>query len=68
MNLMKTPGVPLFLVGAAVFFIVGPLAGGIPILGAVITPIAFVGGILGMGGGGYLAARSKFGPKLGPGS
>lgn len=50
------------MVGAALFFVVSPVSGKIPLLGGVVSPMAFVIGIIGMLGGGYLLARSTLGP------
>ena len=61
MNLLKKPGASLLLVGAILFFIVQPVVGKIPLLGGVVAPMAFIVGLLGMVGGGYLVARSTFG-------
>ncbi len=61
--MMKKPGMSLLLVGLALFFIVRPIVSGIPFLGAAVSPIAFVVGIFGIIGGGYLLARSTFGKK-----
>ena len=61
MNLLKKPGASLLLVGAVLFFVVQPIVGKIPLVGGLIVPIAFVVGLLGMVGGGYLIARSTFG-------
>jgi len=61
MNLMKKPGASLLLVGAVLFFIVQPIVGKIPLLGSVVAPMAFIVGVIGMIGGGYLMARSTFG-------
>ncbi len=62
MNLLKKPGASLLLVGAALFFVISPVSGKIPLLGGVVSPMAFVIGIIGMLGGGYLLARSTLGP------
>lgn len=62
MNLLKKPGASLLLVGAALFFIVRPVVSNIPLVGGLVSPIAFVVGLLGMVGGGYLVARSTLGP------
>ena len=50
------------LVGAGLFFIVRPIVVKIPLLGGIVSPIAFVVGLLGMVAGGYLLARSTLGP------
>lgn len=62
MNLLKKPGASLLLVGAALFFVVSPIVGGLPLIGGVLSPIAFIVGLIGMVGGGYLIARSIMGP------
>ncbi len=62
MNLLKKPGASLLVVGALLFFLVQPLAGKIWVVGSVLSPMAFVVGLLGMIGGGYLLARSTLGP------
>lgn len=62
MNILKKPGASLLLIGAVLFFLVRPIAGKIWFVGGVISPMAFVIGLLGMVGGGYLLARSTLGP------
>lgn len=62
MNLLKKPGMSLLLVGAVLFFLVRPVVGKIWLVGGVVSPMAFVIGLLGMIGGGYLLARSTLGP------
>jgi hypothetical protein len=61
MNLLKKPGASLLLVGAVLFFLVQPIAGKIWVIGGVLSPMAFIVGILGMVGGGYLLARATLG-------
>lgn len=63
MGLMKKPGASLLLVGAALFFIINPIAGALPLVGGVIGSVAWGVGLLGMIGGGYLLARSILGPR-----
>lgn len=62
MNLLKKPGASLLLVGAALFFLIRPIVDRLPLIGGVLSPIAFIVGLLGMVGGGYLIARSINGP------
>ena len=61
MEIFKKPGASLLLVGAALFFVVQPIVGAVPLVGGVIAPMAFIVGALGIVGGGYLMARSVFG-------
>lgn len=61
MKLLKKPGASLLLIGAILFFLVRPIAGKIWLVGPVISPMAFIIGLLGMVGGGYLIARSTLG-------
>lgn len=61
MAIMKKPGASLVLVGAALFFVVSPIIGIVPLVGGVVSSVAWGVGLLGMIGGGYLLSRSIFG-------
>ena len=63
MTAFNKPGISLFVVGLLLFFIVRPIVSAIPLVGAVVSPIAWVVGILGIIGGGYLFLRATFGTK-----
>jgi len=60
-GLMKKPGASLLLVGVLSFFLVSPIVAKLPLIGGVVSPIAWIIGLLGMIGGGYLIARSTLG-------
>lgn len=59
--MLKKPGASLLVVGIALMFVVRPLISKVPFLGDVASPIAFIVGLFGIIGGGYLIARSTFG-------
>ena len=61
MSLLKKPGASLLVVGLVLLVIVQPLSSMLPVVGRVISPIAFVVGLFGIVGGGYLLSRSVFG-------
>ena len=62
MSLLKKPGAPLFIVGVIMFVLVTRIAGAVPLVGGLLSPIAWVLGLFGMIGGGYLILRSILGP------
>ncbi|MFT7476705.1 MAG: hypothetical protein ACI81L_003665 [Verrucomicrobiales bacterium] len=61
MGISKKPGVSLLLVGVVLFFLVRPVVGSVWVIGGLLSPIAFIVGLLGIVGGGYLLARSTLG-------
>lgn len=58
MNLFRRPGLSLLLIGLILFFGIRPIVGSIWVIGGLFGGIAFVTGLLGIVGGGYLFARS----------
>ncbi len=62
MGIMKKPGASLLALGVGLI-VVSSFIGAIPIIGGVVAPIAFIGGLFGLVGGGYLIARSIRGPQ-----
>ena len=62
MSLFKKPGASLLVVGLLLFFLVGPIAGSLPLVGGILGPVSWVVGALGIVGGGYLLLRSTLGP------
>ena len=44
------------------FFVVNPIAGALPLVGGILSTIAWIVGVLGIIGGGYLLMRSTIGP------
>jgi len=62
MSLLKKPGASLLLIGLLLLLVVAPIAGSLPLIGGVLKPIAWVVGLLGTIGGGYLVLRSTLGP------
>ncbi len=62
MSLFKKPGVSLLVVGLVLFFVVNPIAGALPLVGGILSTIAWIVGVLGIIGGGYLLMRSTIGP------
>jgi hypothetical protein len=61
MKITKTPGFSLLLVGAILFFLVRPVINSVPVVGGAFAGMAFVVGLLGLIGGGYLMARALTG-------
>jgi len=61
MKITKTPGFSLLLVGAILFFLVRPVIDSVPVVGGAFAAMAFVVGLLGLVGGGYLVARALTG-------
>jgi len=61
-TLLDKPGVSLLVVGVVLMFLVRPIIGKVWFVGAALSPMAFVLGLLGIIGGVYLIARSKLGP------
>ncbi|MGI9608006.1 MAG: hypothetical protein ACR2P0_17890 [Acidimicrobiales bacterium] len=58
MQLLKRPGATLLVIGLALFFVIRPVIGSIWFIGGILSGLAFVVGLLGMVGGGYLLFRS----------
>ena len=50
------------MVGLLLVFLVGPIAGSLPLVGGILGTISWVVGALGIVGGGYLMLRSTLGP------
>ena len=61
MNLRKTPGFTLLVVGALLMFVARPVVDSVPLIGGALQAMAFIVGGLGLIGGGYLMLRSLSG-------
>lgn len=62
MSFLKKPGASLLVVGLLLFFVVAPIVGALPAVGGLLQFVAWVIGVFGIVGGGYLVVRSIKGP------